>query len=100
MYRCKRCGKEAKVVGIQEVDQYENPCIVEMVVCGTCEYEVLKDTMDKDDLLTAVTNALTDLERAEKAKDERNVTCADIETIYFNRAVGRLKAVKHCCESR
>lgn len=52
-YECQQCGEGAKVIGVQDIDQHQNPTIAELVACEDCGYEIPKDTADKADLLEA-----------------------------------------------
>jgi len=53
MYKCQQCEGEAKVIEVQDIDQYENPCISKLVACEECGYEIPKVMADKEILLDA-----------------------------------------------
>lgn len=50
MYKCQQCGEKAEV---QNKD----------VVCAACDYTVSKDIIDKDDLLEAAEEIVSDFNR-------------------------------------
>lgn len=60
MYKCQQCGEKAEVQDKQDVDQHESPFVSKWVVCLECDYTILKDTADKDKLLDAANEILSD----------------------------------------